>query len=270
MAWDISEIIKSMDRFLLAHEIVELEHIRPFTQQLMDSPDQAIARISQVYNEALNQSYKDTGHERDRAFLESIAGGPYERIPWAIYNAVGSIYPYCTREQRDKALGQLLCIWDGINSGYVNGARSTGHTTGIREPLLQADIEIVREIYWPGLRDQDHMIAKYNSFAELQRGLMDETGLFDPRQVNSDFLTAYRLLRSDLYPESEAYARAAHPQFLERTVQAIVNMRFGRATTEEQIVKGRARLQELLPSFLHGKIDEYRERAEWVDYKKFP
>ena len=269
MAWDIEKIIQEMEHCFLAHEIVELEQIQPFAQFLMDHPDEAIGKISTVYHRGLNEVYTNKEGKNERAFIESIAGGPFEGIPWALYNAVGAVYPYLAREQKDHVLKQLLSIWDGINCGYVNGERSTGHTTGIREPLLHADVYLCRRVYWPGFADYESFVKKYQSFEELKTDLMDKEGVFNPKKVQSDFLLACYLLRSDHYDEHEAYAQAAHPAFLERTIHALVNMRFGRTTTDEEVQQGNARLREVLTPSLHDSIDKYRQQADWVDVKKF-
>ena len=82
-------------------------------------------------------------------------------------------------------------------------------------------------------------------------------------------MLACYLLRSDHYDEHEAYAQTAHPAFLERTIHALVNMRFGRTTTDEEVQQRNARLREVLTPSLHDSIDKYRQQADWVDVKKF-
>lgn len=147
------KIEKAIERGYDVHTINALIHIAPLCEFLKRDPDKAIEMIASTYNRALDDAYTDRKGENNRDFVEGVAGGPCETIPWQTYNAVGAVYPYLTRTQKDRALKQLISIWDEMNWGYVNGERGTGHTTGIREPLLLSDVEIVRPIYWPGLHD---------------------------------------------------------------------------------------------------------------------
>ena len=136
------------------------------------------------------------------------------------------------------------------------------------------------------------MIAEnvtYQNFEELRKNLIDNEGLFfhpglkeDGRQlfkgwtpekklggVNSDFVVAFSLLRSDICDYGKDYIRIADPNFLNRTMQGIIGMRFSNAETKEDIKVGKTRLKKLLPDPLHGRIDYLRKMAEWVDPKKF-
>lgn len=148
---------------------------------------------------------------------------------------------------------------------------SVGHTTGIIEPLLLADIGIARPLYWPGLEEAEMVLKKYSNFFDLQKELIEEDGLFNPRKVVSDFLMACSLLRSDFCDFGEDYAKTANSQFLERALRGIVWLRFGMkdGNTTEGIEKGNKRLRELLPKSLHERIEPLRQEGGWVDYKKF-
>jgi hypothetical protein len=262
---------REIHRIFDSHEASAVVHVLPLSQELMDSPDTAIDKIVRIYNTSLDDAYTDEKGVNNRSFVEAVAGGPMETIPWAVYNSVGAAYPYLDREKRDRALGKIISILDLRNYAEVNGGRGYGHTPGIREPLLLSDITIARSFYWPGLHDEDHKWKKYTSFSELQKEMMDKTGMFKPEAVNSDFLVAYAFLRSDTCSWGEDYAKEANPNFLERVLKGIVALRFGRKLLDEQeIDKGRKRLMELLPKRVHGRIEPLRIEADWVDYRKFP
>lgn len=272
MAWDTERFMRDLQRLFNSHEIAALEHVEPLARLLHDNPEGGIRRIVDAYNKGLNSAYTKEDGTNIRGFIEAVAGGPYQTVPWAVYNAIGAVYPYLDRRLKDLALGKIVYeIFDGLNYGYVNGARGEGHTTGIREPLLLADIGIIRPLYWPGLREAEFEIKKYSNFFDLQKELVKEDGLFDPRKVNSDFLLAYSLLRSDFCNFGEDYIKAANPRFLERTLQGIVWLRFGGkdGNTSESIEAGNRRLRELLPESLHNRIEPLRQEGGWVDYKKF-
>ncbi len=264
------DLIKWVERAFDVHTVSEIIHIAPFAEMLKKDPDRAIDKIFQKYDEALDQAYTNENGVNERAFVESSAGGPCELIPWALYKAVGSVYPFLERVQKDRALSQILNILDGRKYTEVNGLESMGHTTGIREPLLLSDIRIVRQLYWPGLYDEEHLWKNHTCFTDLQREIINEKGLFDQSKVKSDFLVGYALLRSDLCSFGEDYVKIAHPYFLERTLKGIVAMRFAHAEDEEQIAQGRKRLEQLLPKSTHNRIEPLRKEADWVDYKKFP
>lgn len=232
-------------------------------------PCKGVLEIRKTYDRALDEAYTDERGVNMRSFIEATAGGPYERIPWTLYNTIGAVYPTWTREQRDLALSQILGILDGRNYAEVNGAYGTGHTTGIREPLLLADIKVARGIYWPGLEEQMSLLNKFLTFEEFSEEILDLNG-FDRSKVTSDFLLAYTLLRK---PEwNDAYARFAKtftPRFLERTITGIAAMNFfrGDPAIDEERLK---RMHELLPASIIPDLERAREKRDWVDYRKFP
>ncbi len=264
---DIKKVMRNLSIAYGKHDVAAMVHVEPLAQMLMDNPDRAIDLIVATYENALDDAYT-TDEGNIRGFIEGIAGGPMELIPHKLYNAVGAIYPYLKREQKDRALRGVLSILDRRNYLEVNGATAVGHTPGIREPLLLADIKITRHLYWPGLDEGKLLIPKYTTFSELKEDVIDEYGHFN-RKVLSDFLVAYALLRSDISPYGEEYAKVAEPLFLERTVQAIVAMRFAHSDIVD-IQKGKERLEELLPKSVHERIEPLRLKADWVDYTKFP
>lgn len=271
---DEEGLAKDLNRAFDAHSVSALIFVAPFAEMLVSNPDKAIDMIPQVYNEALNDAYG-----KNRSYVEALAGGPMETIPWALYNSVGEVYPNLTRFQRDRALKHILSILDKRNYMEVNGAIGVGHTTGIREPLLLSDIAIIYPLYWPGLDEGRVLIKEASNFFDFQKEFIDSNGLFvrgkvegDPilrRGVNSDFVMAYSLLRADICDFGESYIRIANPGFLERTLKGIVAMRFARATDEEKIEQGRKRLKELLPESVHNRIEPLRQERDWVDYTKF-
>ncbi len=262
-------IRKSLAILYLQHDVAVLDHIQPLAELLMDRPDEGIREVRAVYERALNEAYTDT-EGNQRAFVEATCGGPFERIPWAVYNAVGAAYPHLDRDKKDLALREILGMLDRLNYVDVNGGRGTGHTTGIREPSLLSDITIARRLYWPGLDEGRHIIAKYPSFFQLADATIDEDGMFKAEEVNSDYLVAYSLLRSDFCDYGEIYINFVNKPFLQRVMQAIVAQRFAREESKADIETGRERLKVLLPEALHEKIEPYRQKADWVDYTKFP
>ena len=266
---DIDRIMASLGGAFAVHEASAAIHVEPLARLLQDNPDKAISQIVETYNLALDGAYTDEKEGNMRAFVEGVAGGPCETILWALYNSIGVVYPFLERPQRNKALGETLKILDKRNYMEVNGETSIGHTTGIREPLLLSDIAVVRRLYWPGLHDEDSLWKKHLTFSEFQNENMSSDGMFRKERVRSDFLVAYALLRSDFTSFGEDYAKIANSEFLERTLQGIVAMRFARLTEKNDIEKGLKRLKQLLPVSLHDRIDPLREKADWVDYKLF-
>lgn len=208
----------------------------------------------------------------------SLANGvrnkKYERVPGIGddfipdvngYNLLGAMYPALNREQKDFALRAVLAQFSDVNYLYVN----VNHTPFIREPTLLADIKIVRPLYWPGLRDQANLLNGKESFAEIEREIMDDKGLFNPEKVKSDFLVAYSLLRSDSTNFGEDYVKAANPTFLDRTLRGIVATRFANASDDKQVGAGMSRLKVLLPASTHDKLEQYRQEGGWADASKF-
>ncbi|OGJ18540.1 hypothetical protein A3K73_05005 [Candidatus Pacearchaeota archaeon RBG_13_36_9] len=266
---DIERIQKEVQRAFDTHEAAAFAYVSSLADTLMDAPDKGIDLIVKTYNQALNDAYTNERGVNNRAFVQAMAGGPHEAVPWAVYNAVGTVYPYLDRKQKNRALGEILRILDTRNYAEVNGGNGVGHTTGIREPLLLSDIVIARWLYWPGLHDEEHLWKDKACFCDFQAETMDKEGMFYPTRVNSDFLVAYALLRKDFTPFGEEYAQAANPAFLERALKGIVAMRFAGAKGQSDVIKGTERLKELLPEIVHDRIEPLRQEGDWVDYKEF-
>lgn len=256
---------------------------------IREKPTAALRNVTEIYNKALDDAYAFSNASKEgmsRSYAEAMTGGPAEIVPWAIYNAIGSVYSELDREKKDLALQQLLEIFDKNRYDIVQEV----HTAGIREPLLLSDIKIAEPFYWPGMNEGKKVLEKYPDFSSLKEALIDENGLFfhsglkwdlkhivdvgkpelSRREgVHSDFIVAYSLLRKGFCGYGEEYAKLANPAFLDRTMQGIVAMRFGRVETENEIEKGKARLIELLPKQLHERIEPLRRKGGWVDYRKF-
>jgi hypothetical protein len=253
---------------------------------LRKNPAEGIRKIRPFYGEALDKSYE--GKEISRGYAEALTGGPFEAIPWAVYNAVGLVYPELNREMKDLALIELLKIFDRYRYDIVQ----LSHTAGIREPLLLSDISIAEPFYWPGLDEGKEILKEYHDFPILKTALIDDNGLFfhsgvnwdfkeivdegrdtlkiaRHRAVNSDFVVAYSLLRSDFCDYGEDYIGIANSAFLDRTLRGIVAMRFSEAETEDDIKKGKERLHQLLPKSLHERIEPMRLEDGWTSRKKF-
>jgi len=182
-----------------------------------------------------------------------------------LYNALGALYPQLSREQKDLALGICLNQFDVVNSHYVQ----INHTPYIREPLLLADIEIARYVYWPGMGREENITKLTHNFANFEREYMAE-GLFKVDKVQNDFLMAYAALRKDMSSFSEDFVKACRPSFLEGVVSGIVGMRFARAKDDPEIQQGKSRLTELMPSSVYGLMEKKYHQKGWADPAKFP
>jgi len=271
--WNADELANAWQKCLLKANVAAIEYVEPFRKLLQDRPaKELLPRIPEVWNKAIDAQYTDKDGVNNRAFVCAIAGGPSEHCTWPLYNAVGAVYPYLTREERDIALGELIGIFNGLNYADVQGYRGVGHTTGIREPPLLADITICNGLYWPGLEDGEYFLRKYKNdsdFSRFREENIDNNGMFDPMPIKSDFVMAYTLLRKDFCNFGEEYVLNANKTFLDRTVRAITWMRFANAKDDAQIKEGYERLKELLPESLHDKIEQYRIDGGWADRKKF-
>lgn len=270
----VDKWVNEINMLLTRYSITSRNHAEILEQLLGKNPEEGVKLIGSAYCSAVNEAYEDKEHGIDVGYTLALVGGPSEHVSWPIYNAVGAVYPSLSRDYKDAALKQLLEIFDGMNYGIVNGARGVGHTTGIREPLLVADISIAEWLYWPGLDDVGPLVKKYKTFEQFHDELIDiNNGLFRTDRVNSDFLTAYVALRKDYTKFGERYVEfleVENSAFLDRVMMAIVGIRFGSLAdeTQEGIEKGTRRLKELLPESLHEKIEPFRLEDGWVDRKK--
>jgi len=260
MDGDIDRIIEGLNKYTDSYEAAAFVHVGPFAEMLKDNPDKAIDMIFAVYNRALNDAYTDDEGKNARAFIESIAGGPHEAVPSAVYNAVGEVYPYLERPQRDKALRQVLNILDKINYVYVQNS----HTPFIREPLLLADISVCRWLYWPGIEDGIGLIKKYSSFDELKEETIDERGLFIRDKVRSDFVLATALMHGKYSQWGDDYIDVANPTFLDRVFKGIVAVDFARIP-QEKLESRLKEFHEVWPERFKQKLDSIRQEKDWVD-----
>lgn len=207
---------------------------------------------------------------------ESVIGIGDDYIPdTKLYNALGCIYPFLSRENKDKALQAYLSQLNHVNYMRVQD----NHTPYIREPLVLADISILNPRYWPGLEESSAQVKSCGNFTEFKEKYMRPTGLFNPEKTPNDFCLAYAALRSDKSAFGKEYALAAKPSFLERVVNGIVAMRFGRFNYDAQR-PGLAgeyadqkdlleRLHTLLPVELHPQIEIHRSEGDWADPERF-
>lgn len=263
----LGQIMNSITRAFGKYDATAVIHAKPLAKMLMDKPDEAIDRIVSTYDNGVDDMYTDEEGVNLRGYISAIAGGPHEAVPHAVYNAVGAVYPYLNRTQKDRALSKVvLGILDNINYIYVQET----HTPGIREPLLLADIAIVRALYWPGMDNGKDLVQRFQSFDTFKQEIMDQEGLMRKDKVNSDYVVAYSLLRSDFCSFGEEYVKSANPSFLDRVVQGIVSMRFSDKPSDKTKINERTdRLKELLPESLHAKISPIRKAADWPNYQEF-
>lgn len=247
-----------------AHSIAALFHVSPLAEMLNDSPDRAIDGIFAAYNDALNEAYTDGEGQNLRGFVESFAGGPLEVIPSAIYNAVGAVYPYLERPQRDRALRQVLNILDGVNTRYVQES----HAPFIREPLLSADIYICRWPYYPGFEEGARLAEQFQTFEELKSELLDERGMFRKNKVRSDFLVAAGLMHQKYSPWGDEYIAAANPEFLRRAFKGIVAIDFADVSEQKAIARTNE-FNAAWPEAFCKQLEALRKEKDWVDYPNF-
>jgi hypothetical protein len=289
------EFSKKIEKAFSVHYEISNEVLNNFSQLLWINPEKALDQLLFVYDQSLDRAYTDENGSNNRCFVEMTCGGPHEGIPSAIYNSVGTIYPILDRKVKDKALKKILNILDKIRYDYVQ----ISHTSYIKEPALLSDIIISRSLYWPGMDEGKDLIKKYNNlFCDFKLEVIDENGNFNPKSVNSDFIVGYSLLRKDFCNWGEEYLKIANPNFLERTINGIVGMRVAQyfrlkslseeekeginhevqdsnfylknekklnGVLEKKISDGKMRLKELLPTSLHGKIEEKILQKDWVD-----
>lgn len=252
------QIQKAFDK----QEISAFVNVNPFSEMIKDNPDKAIDLIFQVYNNALDEVYTTEGKNM-RAFVESHAGGPHEAIPSAIYNSVGTVYPYLERTQKNKALKQVLNILDGQNYQYVQ----ISHTPYIREPLLLSDICVCRCLYWPGLDDGIRKIRAYNNFKEFKEDNMNN-GLFKREKVRSDFILATTVMHKMYSSWGEEFVKEIEPNFLSRVYKGIVAIDFARLP-DERLERTLKEFYSAWPNDFCEKLDSIRNEKDWVDYKLF-
>jgi len=224
--------------------------------------------------ERLDDKTKQAGLLDFQLLINLVRDKQYERVQGIgddfipdtdLYNAVGAIYPLLNRKQKNDAIKAHLKLFDGLNYLRTN----TNHTPNIREPQLLADITIARSVYWPSLRNEEHLWKRRGNFARLQKDIMEENGLFDRTKVRSDFLVAYALMRNDFTNFGEDYIKIANPNFLNRVIKGIVSLRFSGDTTDKKIKEGENKLYKLLPRAVHHKIKPLIEEADWADPLQF-
>lgn len=216
-------------------------------------------------NQAVEQADKIISFVRKKEY-NLVLGIGDDFIPDIdLYNALGGIYSLLPRDVQDKALAAFLTQFDPVNYSRVQ----MNHTRFIREPLVLGDLCVVRRLYWPGLEEASELIKKLRDFSHFEKELISEDGLFNPEKVKSDFCMAYAALRSDISLFGSDYATRCNSKFLDRVINSIVAMRFGRLNNDSDVTKGHKRLRELLPKELHELVDQKYIERKWVNYTKF-
>ena len=223
--------------------------------------------------ERLNNWEIELGKNNPKIILEALSSHKDEICPYLgddflpntdVYNLIGAFYPIWSKEQRTDMLKFILRKMDGIRYDKV----SHNHTPYIRDPQLLSDISASRPNYWPGLHDEK-ALWQGRSFHQIKKEIIDDNGLFKLNKVESDFLVAYALLRSDFTNFGEQYLQIINPNFLKRVLKGIVALRFaGIGENQEEITQRRDRLRRLLPKSLHEQIDLIREEKDWIFIKE--
>lgn len=247
------------------HGAVAEEYSRDLENALIQS-DSALDVIYDVFEEALDQAEGEGSH---------YLSAPYEEVPRAMMNAVGSVYPHLGREDRERAVGKILEFLDGKNYAYVNGAAGPGYTTGIDDPLLLSDISIVRPFYWPGLEEGEQIVNQYSggerleqdeNYEKLREDILDEKARVTG-DVDSEFLVAYTLLRDDYSDFAQDFAQYLDSEFLNRTLRGITALRFGLFADNE--AEGIQRIEDILPEILHEDVRGLKDDEFWIDPDRF-
>lgn len=270
---NIGKILEELGRLDLGHHIATIAHIAPLEKLLMDDPRKWIPEVLPALNKAFDEAYTDKNGTNNRSYISAIAGGPSEVCPIAAYNVFGAVYPYLERNEKNLVLHAVFNFLDKYNYTIVNMI----HTPGVREPSLLSDILIVAPLYWPGIMEYKEKVQELSSFEQVRFRFMNEEGLFDKDKIQSDFLFAYTLLRSDMCDFGEQYIEAANKPFLERVVKSIVALRFGQLERHAKIknfsgieigikqAEATDRLKQLLPKSLHTEIEFYKNERDWVE-----
>lgn len=296
---NLNGLVKQFKEHMLGHYIIAKDVLDKFSQEIWDNPKKALDNFFISYNQALDKAYtnQETG-ENFRCLVEMMTGGPHEAIPSALYNSVGIIYPFLDREMKNYALEKILGILDQQNNRIIQ----ISHTPYIRDPLLLSDISIARSSYWPGLDEGERLIKKKSIFLDFKSEFIDEKGIFNKENIDSDFIVGYSLLRKDICDWGEEYIKVVNKSFLDRVLKGIVGMRFAHLfsiknlSDEEieginekagnpnfynsireklnknlntEILNRKNRLQELLPVSLHSEIEKKFKEQDWADYKLF-
>jgi len=266
-----NEIKNEIKKMFFKHTIAVNEFINPLKEVLKNKPNDALEYIVDTYDAALNSAYG-----KDRSFVCAVAGGPCEIIPSALYNVIGTFYPFFDRDTKDKAIRKIISILDKINYTYVQN----NHTSFIREPLLLSDICIIRPFYWPGFseftsiknkleKDNDYSFDKFQYFymknGLFEQEVIEEGVLGRTNTVRSDFLVAVGLLYKDC-EFREDYVTAANPEFLDRVVKGICGLFLGNSLDDNKSIK---ELEEFLPKSLHYKIQKNIIEKGWLNLEKF-
>lgn len=182
------------------------------------------------------------------------------------YNALGTIYPYLTMEQRENAVRAFLGHFDCLRYDRVQ----YNHTSKIMEPIALTDILSARWLYFSGLEDETKQIGEAKKLKKFESIYMTKDGLFKPNKVDSDFLMAYAALRTDTWDYAKEYAREAHQQFLDRVVKGLVNVFFSDAKTEEKVKEKKKDITRILTPEVYPLIDYHLSKKDWINTKLFP
>lgn len=113
----IEELALEFGALVTKYDLASKDWREQLETLLRENPDQGIKHIREFYKKCVKDAYtSDEGEDRSGY----PCGGPFEAMPRAICNAVGSVYPELTREQRDDALRQVVYgVLDGENKWII-------------------------------------------------------------------------------------------------------------------------------------------------------
>jgi len=247
------EIIKDDDRF----RQVKINYLMDiFYKQLSEQIEKAKEKAERFYyfmienpEEAIEYlpKYIESARDvvQDRAFVESIAGGPNPSYTVPMINVLGVVYDELPKEVRKKGLIKCMNYLDSLNYIY-----SQFHMEEVHDPWLFSDIIHNRNLYWCGYKEYIDILSKDPSWEE-----------FSKLKPKSRFLLTLAVLRPKYCSlEIRANYIKENPGLVDKTLDGIVAIHAKSEDVENSFAK--------YDVFFKDRLKEKYEEQKWIDLEQ--
>ena len=224
--------------------------INEYAELMEKNPERALANLNQYLDKVRRVN-------PNRAFIESIAGGPNQDWIGPILDIAASNYEQGNMETRELILRSHFDFLDNLNYTYAQN-----HVETLSNPYVVRDIIISNVLYWPGYAYPKQVLHKPGMIWRDYKGFM----LTD---LASPVLASLAILRAD-YPSREIKDNfyAETPDLLDGAISLAAGMAFRDAAIRtEDGSDTLAEIEEYISKYdelLHPQLRIQLVDANWL------
>ncbi len=223
-----------------------------YYQLMLEDPLLAIDQLQTFIDETRKINH-------DRAFVESVTGGPNHSWTGPMLDILGIVYPKLEKNVRKRSLQKCLNFLDKLN--YFN---AQNNVEKINEPWLVSDIIINQWLYWPDYKKYRNLLKEYPKWDDFSQHI----------KFANDFFLSFAITipkYSSLEIRLNFYRQ--FPDLLDRTKDGIAALTFNgsREMSKENGNSIEENIKETLQdydSLLHEDIRRKINEKKWIKIER--